>query len=121
MARGAAARKLERRLEALVKCNDELRVALEQFNDTTQRGLAALRAGDRSLVETLSTTRAGAARERLNKALDKMERARREVRVAMSDLALEEGASLSQLARALGVSRQLLSRLALASRPDQER
>jgi len=109
-------RRLERKLEVLLKRIDELRVALEQFNETTQHGLAFLRGGEMSLVESLTATRAGTARERLNKALDHLETARREVRVAMSDVAVEEGASLSELARALGVSRQLLSRLAQASR-----
>ena len=118
MARGAPAKRLERKLELLVKCNDELRVALEKFNETTQRGLALTRAGDVSLVEALTTVRAGAAREQLNKALDKLETARREVRVVMGEVALAEGASLSQLARALGVSRQLLARLAASSRAE---
>jgi hypothetical protein len=120
MARGQAVRRLERKLEVLVKRTDELRVVLEQFGETTQRGLAMLRAGEASLVEGLTATKAGAARERLNKALDRLETARREARVAMSDVAVEEGASLSELARALGVSRQLLSRLALAWRAEQE-
>jgi anti-anti-sigma regulatory factor len=119
MARGATVKRLERKMEVLLKRTDELRVALEQFGDTTQRGLALVRAGDVSLVEGLTATRAGKARERLNKALDQMEAARREVRVAMSDVAVEEGASLSELARALGVSRQLLSRLAISSRAEQ--
>ena len=119
MARGATAKRLERKLEALVRRNDELRVALEQFNDTAHRGLAFLRTDDASLVEILTTVRAGSAREKLNKALEKMETARREVRLAMSDLAVEEGASLSELARALGVSRQLLSRLAASSREEK--
>lgn len=119
MARGGSGKRLERKMESLIKRTDELRVAVEQFGETTQRGLALIRAGDVSLVEGLATTRAGAARERLNKALDQMETARREVRVAMSDVAVEEGASLSELARALGVSRQLLSRLAISSRAGQ--
>ena len=116
MARGATAR-LERKLEQLAKRTDELRSALDQFDDTTQHGLDLLRRGV-PLVDGLAQTRAGAARASLNKALDRMETARRDARVAMSDVAIEEGASLSELARALGVSRQLLSRLASASRPN---
>ena len=68
------------------------------------------------LVDALVETRAGQARVNLNKALDNMESARKEVRAAMTDVAIEDGANLSQLARALGVSRQLVSRLALESR-----
>jgi len=102
----------------LIKRTDELRDALDRFDQATRSGLEVLQRGV-PLVEGLAEARAGSARASLNKALDRMETARRDVRVAMSDVALEEGASLSEVARALGVSRQLLSRLAASARADK--
>ena len=117
MARGATGR-LERKLIQLIKRTDELRIVLDQFDETTRVGLEIVQRGV-PLVEGLAEARAGSARASLNKALDRLETARRDVRVAMSDVAIEEGASLSEVARALGVSRQLLSRLAASARADK--
>ena len=109
---------MERKLVQLIKRTDELRIALDEFDEMTHAGLEVLQRGV-PLVEGLAQARAGSARASLNKALDRMETARRDVRVAMSDIAIEQGASLSEVARALGVSRQLLSRLAASARADK--
>jgi len=115
----ATSRRLERKLEVLVKRTDELEVALEEFKKTTLHGLGLSRRSV-PLVDALTEAHAGSARTNLNKALDNMERARRDVRAAMTEVAIEEGASLSELAKALGVSRQLISRLAVRSHPKVE-
>ena len=63
---------------------------------------------------------AGLARAQLNEALDNVETARRELRVTMADLAMEQGASFSELGKAIGVSRQLVSQLAREARSSRE-
>jgi hypothetical protein len=110
-----SAQKLEQRLEQLAVRTKELRAGLERFDESIQRGLLLLRS-DLALVEVMAQAQAGRARAELNKALDNVESARRNLRVAMTDLALEQGATLSELAKALGVSRQLVSQLAREAR-----
>ena len=51
-------------------------------------------------------------RRELTAALDAFEAARHEFRLALFAVCLEEGASISEVGRALGVSRQRASRLA---------
>ena len=112
---GRNVERLKRSLEQIVACNEELRTALDEFDQAIRQGLRLVHT-DVRLVDALLETQAGAARARFNKALDELETARRNLRIAMAGQAVEEGASLNELAKAIGVSRQLLSRIASEAR-----
>jgi hypothetical protein len=51
-------------------------------------------------------------RRQVTEAIEEFEGARRHLRLALFSLASEEGASISEVGRVLGISRQLASRLA---------
>ena len=112
-------RRLEQVLVQLVERTQELRAALDDFDEASRKGLGLVHSEVR-LVDALVETQAGQTRARLNKALDDFEKVRKELRLVMAELAIEEGASLAELAKALGVSRQLLSRLAIEARTPTE-
>jgi hypothetical protein len=112
MVNDEAAKRLDEARELMVKRSDELSVALQQFRSATCAGIELSHQGV-PLLEGLAATGGPSVRTNLNEALDAMERARKEVRAAMVDVATEDGVTLSQLAKAIGVSRQLLSRFAL--------
>jgi len=59
-------------------------------------------------------------RSEVTDALGEFEAARHQVRLAMFALAKEQGSSFSDLARALGISRQLASRLAAEAQDTQQ-
>jgi hypothetical protein len=103
----------------MVERADELSVALGEFRSATCAGIELSHQGV-SLLEGLALTGGPSVRTNLNGALEAMERARREVRSAMVDVAAEDGVSMSQLAKAIGVSRQLLSRFALENHPKDQ-
>jgi len=116
MASHRASKRLEKARELLVERADELSVALEQFRSATCAGIELSRQGV-SLLDGLDETGGPSVRTNLNMALDAMEGARREVRAAMIGVAIEEGMTVGQLAKALGLSRQLLYRVASEDRP----
>jgi hypothetical protein len=119
MASGPASKRLEEARELLVVRADELSIALQQFRSATCAGIELSHQGV-SLLDGLAATGGPSVRTNLNMALDAMEFARKEVRAAMVDVATEEGVRMSQLAKAIGVSRQLLSRFALENHPKEE-
>jgi DNA-binding XRE family transcriptional regulator len=110
---------LRPKLEKVAERTKELRTALEQFDESIRHGLLLVD-GDLPLVEALAETHAGLARSVLNEALANLETARKDLRTAMAGLAVEQGASQNQLAKAIGVSRQLISQLAKETRLHQE-
>jgi DNA-directed RNA polymerase sigma subunit (sigma70/sigma32) len=99
----------------------ELRLALEQIGDlrkrlqTTERTFvrAIRRVEDGTpIIEVLDAIRADLIRTELNESLTEMELRRRTARRSMLVAGLAEGHSLAELGRAMGISRQLASRLA---------
>ena len=98
---------------------NELSVALHEFRSATCAGIE-LPQRDMPLLEGLAATGGPSVRTNLNMALEAMERARRAVRAAMVDVAIEEGVSMNQLAKAIGVSRQRLSKFALELHPKKQ-
>jgi len=66
----------------------------------------------RSTMKRIELVRFADKRERLTTAFAEFDAARRRARVGLISVAEEEGTNLSEVARTLGVSRQLLSRLA---------
>lgn len=83
--------------------------AIEDLATRVQRG--------ESVLEAFSAMDGAMRRHReLPQTLEEFEAARHQVRLALFDLALDQGATASELARRLGISRQLASRLASAAR-----
>lgn len=106
-----ARRGLESELAALVDANRGLAAALERYSAASTR-LAGLVHGERPLVDALDDVGGSVVRDDVNTATERQTAARHRVRLAMCRLALAQGTSLSRLARSLGISRQLVSRLA---------
>jgi len=98
-------------LSQLTECTENLREVLLHYKKTN-RGLA-VRIDDGDLIfAALHALRGPIRRRELTEVLEEFERARHRVRVAMFALAAEQGTNISALGRALGISRQLASRLA---------
>lgn len=97
----------------LVEVIEQLREALLDYKEGCEELLSA---GDGepadTTVESLSLLKFGEKRARVAQAMEDFESARRLARVALIAVAQEEGSNLSDVARVLGVSRQLTSRLA---------
>jgi len=101
----------------LIESIKQLRKALLDYQKGCER---LLKTGelDRSTVERVELLQFAERRERLAGALAEFEAARRRALIGLIDVAGEEGSNLSEVARTLGVSRQLLSRLSIESRRD---
>lgn len=106
-----ARRRLEAALADLVDVNAELSDALARYSARSAR-LAELVVAGEPLVGALEAVGGASVRSDVNVVAERQVAARHEVRVAMCVLALAQGHNLSELARALGISRQLASRLA---------
>lgn len=103
-------KRLVREIAALGKANDHLRVVLLRHKKALALNVKRIDSGG----WTVAATKAGAPviRSELTDAMDDFERARHDVRLAFFALGAEQGKSMSEMGRALGVSRQLASRLA---------
>ena len=88
-----------------------LRSVLEQFAKQNDRLRSHIEAGE-DLGETLEQLSGAGARRQMTEALEQFEVARHRVRLSMFALAEEQGMTISEVARSLGISRQLASRLA---------
>ena len=98
-------------MDRLNECNRQLREVLVNFEKTCTRLTEFVTQGE-SMAGGLDRVRGSLQRRDLNEATEEFESARHQVRVAMFALALEQGTSRSEMGRALGISRQLASRLA---------
>jgi hypothetical protein len=96
----------------LIDATDELRKVLLRYKRRITELVAVTRAGRGSMIEAVEEFRGGVLREEVTSSMEAFEEARRRVRVAMFARALEQGASISEMGRAIGISRQLASRLA---------
>lgn len=108
-------KELIRHTEDLIASIKELRGALLDYQKGCERLLKAGESGAsrRSTVETVDLFKFAEKRQRVAEALTEFETARRRARVGLIAVAEEEGSSLSEVARTLHVSRQLLSRQAI--------
>ena len=106
--------KLIRMTRELIESTEQLRAALLEYRKTCEK-LVKIAEGPpaRSTIERLEQVRLGEKRERVTTAIADFEAARRQARIGLLAVAEEEGSNLSQVARTLGVSRQLASRLAI--------
>ena len=110
-----ATRRLASEVAAFNEANRKLRAALEQFENANAGLAQRVQGGDR-LVDALKGVGAPEPRLEINEALEEFEVARHRVRVAMFARAIEDGTSMSEVGRALGVSRQLSARLGAEAR-----
>ena len=104
-------RQLERVIDDLLDSSAELRNVLARY-ERANRSLAKLVGQGVPVVEALERVRADDLRPALSDALERLDGARHAGRLAVFALALEEGSSISDVARAFRISRQLASRLA---------
>lgn len=97
-------------------CTDRLREALERFKEAIA-GLAQGVQDGQPAVDALEAVGGSLRRQELTDMLEEFEAARHRIRVALFALAMEQGASISEIGRRLGISRQLASRLATEVQP----
>ena len=99
------------RAERVIECTEQVRTALLGFKRAVARQSKLIGSGTPA-VTALEDVNAAGIRQNLTDALAEFEALRYQMRVACIAVALDDGASLSDVARALGVSRQLVSRIA---------
>jgi DNA-directed RNA polymerase sigma subunit (sigma70/sigma32) len=100
-----------RAMEALLEADQEVRRQLVAAERVLRRGIVRLEEGE-EIASALEATQAADRRQDVNDALDALQLARHDLRVAVLAAGLEEGMSLSEVARGFGISRQLVQRLA---------
>jgi len=98
-------------ISELVEAAGVLRVRVQGFERTMTKIARRLEAGDPA-VPTVRGIAAPTLRQDLTQAIEDFETARHRLRLALFALGKEEGASISEIGRVLGISRQLASRLA---------
>ena len=102
---------LVRRNTELIESARSLRSALVRF-ERVLGTMSRLVEGGTPVVEALDRLGGPHLRPETTEALDRFTDARHNARVAMFALGVEQGTSLSEMARAFDISRQLASRLA---------
>jgi hypothetical protein len=95
----------------LVEVTEALRAVLLRYNRSTTGLISRVERGE-PMVEAIQGVDGSNVRPEVTEAVEVFEKVRHQLRVAMFALALEQGATLSEVGRALGFSRQLASRLA---------
>ena len=99
-------------ISALTEATDNLEDVLVRYKRAIA-GLAAHVEEGESVLEAFDGLDGAMLRQReLTETFEEFEGARHRVRLALFALAMAQGASLSELGRRLGISRQLASRLA---------
>ncbi|HUY22143.1 MAG TPA: hypothetical protein VMV22_07355, partial [Acidimicrobiales bacterium] len=94
---------LSHHLRELSGIVERLRAVLERF-DTASVRLASKVDEGANLVTALDNLDGRVRRSEVTEAIEEFEAVRHQVRLAMFDLAKEQGSSLSDVARALGIS-----------------
>jgi len=111
-------KQLVRRLSELIEVAEQLCTVLRRYNKASA-SVATLVDQDTHLVLALESLEGPVRRSEVTEALEEFEAARHRVRLAMFALAKEQESSFSDVARALGISRQLASRLAAEAEETQ--
>jgi response regulator of citrate/malate metabolism len=96
---------LQSAIEAMRQAREQLRATEAAY----RRAISAIDQG-KSIGDTLEIIAAASTRADLNGALSGLEHARHQARLAMVAGGIEEGLSMSELARKMGFSRQLAAR-----------
>ena len=110
-AMSTTSKKLVRQLSDLIECTDSLRDVLLRYHKVCSTLAASVERGEHA-IEAFEHAGGLGMRHEITDDLEAFEAARHEVRVMLFALATEQGASISDVGRALAISRQLASRLA---------
>jgi len=107
-------RAVDQKLATLIDAVDELQEALRQYKRGLSRFGVLIQEGA-SVADALAAIEGnvGGKPRLVPDTLDDFEAARNDFRTAIVTLALRQGTSAASIARRLGVSRQLVSRIAL--------
>jgi len=103
--------RLLRRIAELVACSALLREQLRRYEKAMVKIAEHLESGAPGVTAARGTG-IPTERQQVTEAIQEFEAARHQLRLALFALAKEEGASISEVGRVLGISRQLASRLA---------
>lgn len=112
-----AEEQVRRAVRAYQSATGDLRVLLSGIEDGLETFLQLVLAEGASVAGTLLEAEASDRNKRFAVVLTEFESTRRQLRVAMLRLGLERGESLAAVARGVGISRQLASRM-LANEAD---
>ena len=104
-----------RTTEQLIEEMHDLRMVLEQREESLRRALKSFRSGG-DFAAALRAAQIAEEREDLNSALLDLERCRRATRLSSFRAALDHGVSINELSRAWAFSRQMASRYAKEAR-----
>ena len=110
-AKASKRHRLLRRLADLLESSALLREQLVHYERETKKMIKRIESGERAVLAGVGTDVASLRRQ-VTESMQQFEAARHRLRLAFMALAREEGDSISEVARVLGVSRQLASRLA---------
>jgi len=110
-AKGSKRHRLLRRLADLLESSALLREQLALYERETKKIIRRIESGERAVIAGVGTDVASHRRQ-VTESVQQFEAARHRLRLAFMALARKEGDSISEVARVLGVSRQLASRLA---------
>jgi hypothetical protein len=107
-------KRLLHRITHLVACSALLRQQLLRYERAMLKIAERLEDGAPGVVAAKGTG-IPTERRQVTEAIEEFEAARHQLRLALFALGKEEGASISEVGRVLGISRQLASRLAADS------
>ncbi len=99
------------RISEVITANEHLQQVLVDFRVVLQHLIERVESGEQG-VAALRNLNAPISRRMVTESMEEFESTRRQMRVAVFALCLSEGASISDVAKVLGISRQLASRLA---------
>ena len=106
-----ARQRLIDQIARLVESSGRLRTELKGYEKTMSGIARRLEAGEPGIGASAGTD-IPSQRKRVTEVIEEFEAERRLLRLALFTLGKEEGASISEIGRVLGISRQLASRLA---------
>jgi len=109
---------LVRETRHLIEVTDELRAALLAYRKACEGMVRAGAPGQpaRDTIQAMERVKVREHREAVTEAIADFEAARHRVRLELVTAAQDEGRNLSDVAKALGVSRQLTSRLGIEAK-----
>ena len=99
------------RIRRLNDTSAELRSSLQRYERTMARIADRLEEGD-AAIAAASGTSIPSERRQVTEAIEEFEAARHQLRLALMVAGRAEGASIAEVGRVLGISRQLAARLA---------
>jgi hypothetical protein len=99
-------------LEGIVRADEDLQIAAERHREMSLETARRLENGTENLTDVLVDLNAAERRQEVNDAIEGFESARHAVRLSFFALGRTQGATPTSVGRALGISRQLASRLA---------